>query len=104
MKDEAFELGLQWANLYDSGSPTRQVITNMMETYFLVNVVHNDFKDPDAIFRPFLLDEAPVGVNGHSVNGHGVNGSKVNGNGTVEGDGHLGNGVIKAAKGLATAS
>jgi methylenetetrahydrofolate reductase (NADPH) len=25
-----------------------------METSLLVNVVHNDFKDPEAIFKPFL--------------------------------------------------
>ncbi len=25
-----------------------------MDTCFLVNVVHNDFHDPDAIFKPFF--------------------------------------------------
>ena len=25
-----------------------------MDTYYLVNVVHNDFKKPNAIFEPFF--------------------------------------------------
>lgn len=48
-----------------------------MDTYFLVNVVHNDFKDPGAIFAPFLADAA----NGHQTNG--LNGYAVNGAKTV---------------------
>jgi len=52
-KDEAFELGVQWANVYETGSASRKLICDMMNTYFLVNVVHNDFKDPDTIFRGF---------------------------------------------------
>ena len=54
IQDEAYELGSQWANLYDADSPSRQVIKDLMETSFLVNVVHNDFKDPSAIFKPFI--------------------------------------------------
>ncbi|KAF8892152.1 methylenetetrahydrofolate reductase-domain-containing protein [Infundibulicybe gibba] len=53
-KDEAFELGQQWAKLYDTNSPSRRLISQLMDTCFLVNVVHNDFHDPDAIFQPFL--------------------------------------------------
>jgi methylenetetrahydrofolate reductase (NADPH) len=70
-KDEAFELGQQWAHVYEPNSESRQLITEMMDTFFLVNVVHNDFQAPDAIFRPFMIaagvDAAPQanGVNGH---------------------------------------
>lgn len=53
-KDEAFELGQQWAKVYDADSPSRKVISDLMDTCFLVNVVHNDFRDPDAIFKPFF--------------------------------------------------
>jgi len=53
-KDEAFELGQQWAKLYDADSPSRKVISELMDTCFLVNVVHNDFHDPEAIFEPFF--------------------------------------------------
>lgn len=32
----------------------------MMNSYFLVNVVHNDFKDHDAIFKTFYEAAAQV--------------------------------------------
>ncbi|KAG8758831.1 hypothetical protein FRC11_002982 [Ceratobasidium sp. 423] len=87
-KDEAFELGCQWAKIYEPGSPSRKLIEGMMDEYFLVNLVHNDFHDREAIFRPFFADaglkangdtEAPVVngvkqanglVNGHSTAAH----------------------------------
>ncbi|KAK7056405.1 methylenetetrahydrofolate reductase (NAD(P)H) met13 [Paramarasmius palmivorus] len=53
-KDEAYELGQQWAKIYDSDSPSRKVISDLMDNSYLVNIVHNDFHDPDAIFRPFF--------------------------------------------------
>ncbi|KAH7101479.1 methylenetetrahydrofolate reduct [Auriculariales sp. MPI-PUGE-AT-0066] len=53
-KDEAFELGVQWSQMYEPGSPSRALIENMMDKFLLVNVVHNDFKQPDAIFESFL--------------------------------------------------
>ncbi|KAG8988994.1 hypothetical protein FRB94_001792 [Tulasnella sp. JGI-2019a] len=52
-KDEAFELGIQWAQVYGTDSPSYKLISEMMNTYFLVNVVHNDFKDTDLIFKGF---------------------------------------------------
>lgn len=53
-KDEAFELGQQWAQVYHPDSPSRKLISDIMDASFLVNVVHNDFHDTDAIFLPFL--------------------------------------------------
>ncbi|KAF9240705.1 methylenetetrahydrofolate reductase-domain-containing protein [Melanogaster broomeanus] len=53
-KDEAFELGSKWANVYEAGSPSRKLVTDIMNKSYLVNVVHNDFKDPGAIFGPFF--------------------------------------------------
>ncbi|KAF8141572.1 methylenetetrahydrofolate reductase-domain-containing protein [Boletus edulis] len=53
-KDEAFELGCKWAYVYDAGSLSRKLIMDMMNDFYLVNVVHNDFKDPNAIFVPFF--------------------------------------------------
>jgi methylenetetrahydrofolate reductase (NADPH) len=74
-QDEAYELGQQWAKVYESDSPSRKIISNLMDTCYLVNVVHNDFRDADAIFRPFFkageeflasLNTTPtVTVNGH---------------------------------------
>lgn len=56
-KDEAFELGNQWANLYPEGSETNKLIRKIMDESYLVNIVANDFKDGLAIFEPFLLDQ-----------------------------------------------
>ncbi|KAL0577913.1 methylenetetrahydrofolate reductase (NAD(P)H) met13 [Marasmius crinis-equi] len=53
-KDEAYELGQQWAKIYDPDSTSRKVISELMDTCYLVNIVHNNFHDPDAIFRPFF--------------------------------------------------
>lgn len=71
-KDEAYELGKQWANLYEPGSPSHKLINEVMETSLLVNVVHNDFHDTEAIFQPFLkagteylAKSKTVMVNGH---------------------------------------
>ncbi|OBZ74212.1 Methylenetetrahydrofolate reductase 2 [Grifola frondosa] len=51
-KDEAYELGLQWAKYYEPESPSRKLINNIMETYYLVNVVHNDYKNPKLSSSP----------------------------------------------------
>ena len=53
-KDEAFQIGRCWAAQYEPDSPTRHLLEHVFDTYFLVNVVHNDFKRPHAIFEPFL--------------------------------------------------
>lgn len=37
-KDEAFRLGVDWSNCYDPGSPSRQLLKNMMDTWYLVNI------------------------------------------------------------------
>jgi len=72
-KDEAFELGAQWAKLYEHDSPSQKLISGFMNTSFLVNVVHNDFHDADAIFRPFFKAGAEYQASKSkttAVNGH----------------------------------
>ncbi|KAI0717993.1 methylenetetrahydrofolate reduct [Cerioporus squamosus] len=77
-KDEAYELGRQWAKVYDPESPTRKLIDGIMDTYYLVNVVHNDFKKPEAIFEPFFKagaeyaakHKAPTANGAPTTNGH----------------------------------
>ena len=76
-KDEAYELGHQWAMLYEPESPARKLITDVMETAFLVNVVHNNFQDKDAIFRPFYAAGSQYKAQ-HS-SGPQLNGTVVNG-------------------------
>lgn len=70
-KDEAFELGSLWANLYPEGSETRKLIDNVMSNSYLVNIVANNFKDSTAIFEPFLLDQPATNGSANGVaNGH----------------------------------
>uniref|UniRef100_A0A4W3HD41 Methylenetetrahydrofolate reductase (NADPH) n=1 Tax=Callorhinchus milii TaxID=7868 RepID=A0A4W3HD41_CALMI len=43
-KDEAFALWIErWAKLYPEESPSRQIIQNIHDNYYLVNLVDNDF-------------------------------------------------------------
>ncbi|KAK3082310.1 hypothetical protein LTS18_007867 [Coniosporium uncinatum] len=52
-KDEFFQLGQEWAACYDSASPSRYLIDNIMDTWHLVNIVHNDFHVNDGIYKLF---------------------------------------------------
>lgn len=79
VQDEAYELGYQWANIYESGSPSRKLIAGLINDALLVNIVHNDFHDQNKIFEPFFKLEEELGSkataatsNGHAVvtNGH----------------------------------
>ncbi|KAH9940805.1 methylenetetrahydrofolate reduct [Epithele typhae] len=67
-KDEAFELGRQWAKLYEPDSSSRKLIDAITDTYCLVNVVHNDYKKPDAIFEPFFKAGAEFSAKYPSTN------------------------------------
>lgn len=43
-KDEAFALWReQWAKLYPEGSPSRELLYHISDTYYLVNLVDNDY-------------------------------------------------------------
>lgn len=37
-KDEAYRLGYDWAKCYDASSPSRHLITEVMDTWYLVNI------------------------------------------------------------------
>src|SRR6267154_1308226 len=54
LQDEAYELGYQWAKVYEAGSPSRKLISGIMDNALLVNIVHNDFHDQNKIFEPFF--------------------------------------------------
>lgn len=58
-KDEAFKLTAEWANCYEQGSPTNYLLSDISRSWFLVNIVHNDFQDPDAIFSVFPSEAVP---------------------------------------------
>jgi len=62
-KDEAFALWRsQWATLYEEGSPSRRVIDSVTDTYFLVNIVDNNFINGDifAIFNHLIQKKQAV--------------------------------------------
>ena len=53
MQDEAFSLWeTEWASLYDAGSTGHQIIQNIMDCWYLVSVVENDYINGD-VFRVF---------------------------------------------------
>ncbi|KAJ3197704.1 hypothetical protein HDU82_001390 [Entophlyctis luteolus] len=53
-KDEAYELWNQWARVYPPNSKSTQVIQHISDTWFLINVVNNNYRlDEAAIFEIF---------------------------------------------------
>ena len=78
LQDEAYELGYQWAKVYEAGSPSRKLISNLMDNALLVNIVHNDFHDQNKIFEPFFKLEEELNAkaaptsNGHAVIDNGL--------------------------------
>ena len=79
---------------YDPDTPSRRLIGGIMDSYLLVNVVHNDYKQPSAIFEPFwkaatdFAAKQPSLLNG-SLNGHQTNGhANGHANGHTSGDAH----------------
>ncbi|KAI9848840.1 MAG: hypothetical protein M1837_006356 [Sclerophora amabilis] len=49
-KDEAFRLGEDWSNCYAPSTPSRHLIGSIVETWYLVNIVHNDFHKTEGLF------------------------------------------------------
>ncbi|EEQ29403.1 methylenetetrahydrofolate reductase (NAD(P)H) met13 [Microsporum canis] len=52
-KDEAYRLGDDWAKCHDASSPSRKIIQNTMDTWYLFNIVNNDFHKTHDIFDLF---------------------------------------------------
>ncbi|KAJ6100014.1 hypothetical protein N7467_001549 [Penicillium canescens] len=52
-KDEAYLLGEHWSKCYNAASPSRKLIQNVMEDWYLVNIVDNDFHRSNAVFELF---------------------------------------------------
>lgn len=73
-KDEAYEIGRNWARVYEPASESRKFLETMFDSWFLVNVVHNDFKSQDGIFEIFLgpQSSSSVQVNGSSSTLNGI--------------------------------
>ncbi|KAI0478456.1 methylenetetrahydrofolate reduct [Xylariaceae sp. FL0804] len=52
-KDEAYRLGMDWAHCHDANTPSRALIEHIMNEWYLINIVSNDFFQPRAIFELF---------------------------------------------------
>ncbi|KAI0098096.1 methylenetetrahydrofolate reduct [Hypoxylon sp. NC0597] len=90
-KDEAFRLGMDWAHCHDAGSPSRVLIEKIMNEWYLINIVNNDFHQPRTIFE--LLDgltvkdiDVPVTASQESAQSNGVH-KEANGVSTANGHG-----------------
>ena len=59
MQDEAFELWTEdWANLYEKGSRSYKIIQDIVDSWYLVSVVENDFVHGD-LFKVLLGKASP---------------------------------------------
>ncbi|PYH95994.1 methylenetetrahydrofolate reduct [Aspergillus ellipticus CBS 707.79] len=52
-KDEAYRLGDDWAKCHDASSPSRKLIQGVMDSWYLVNIVNNDFHNSSNLFELF---------------------------------------------------
>lgn len=51
-KDEAFALWEeQWAKLYEEGTKSRQIINDIANNYYLINLVDNDYPEESCLFE-----------------------------------------------------
>ncbi|RSH84647.1 uncharacterized protein EHS24_006171 [Apiotrichum porosum] len=55
-KEEAFDIWREWSLLYPRASPARKLLEDVSENWWLVSVIHHDYKDAKGLWR-FLLDE-----------------------------------------------
>jgi methylenetetrahydrofolate reductase (NADPH) len=55
-QDEAFSIWTDWASQFPPNSQERQLLEDIRDTRWLVNVTHHDFKDPGALWR-FIFED-----------------------------------------------
>ncbi|KAI9228994.1 MAG: methylenetetrahydrofolate reductase-domain-containing protein [Piptocephalis tieghemiana] len=53
-KDEAFHIWSAWEDSYDTNSPESSFLHTYSHDCFLVNLVHNDFQNPQALYSLFF--------------------------------------------------
>ncbi|KAJ5334072.1 hypothetical protein N7541_003899 [Penicillium brevicompactum] len=52
-KDEAYLLGEHWSKCHDAASPSRKLLQHVMDDWYLLNIVDNDFHRSNAVFELF---------------------------------------------------
>jgi methylenetetrahydrofolate reductase (NADPH) len=58
-KDEAFKLGTDWAHCHPVTTPSRHLLLDIMNHWYLVNIVNNDFHSTQPVFDIFNGLEVP---------------------------------------------
>lgn len=46
----------EWARIYDRDSESANLILDIMNNWYLINIVHNDFQDESGIWKLFDLE------------------------------------------------
>ncbi|KAG0166262.1 hypothetical protein DFQ28_007907 [Apophysomyces sp. BC1034] len=59
-KEEAFALWNEWARLYEPTTPSSGLLKEIASSWYLINIVHNDFHDELALWRVFGLEDDAV--------------------------------------------
>ncbi|QIX00671.1 hypothetical protein AMS68_006188 [Peltaster fructicola] len=67
-RDEFYYLGSQWAKCYEENSESKRLIQGVMDGWYLVNIVHNDFRNNRAIF-PFFEGLSALELESKQTNG-----------------------------------
>ncbi|KAI1306926.1 methylenetetrahydrofolate reduct [Xylaria venustula] len=83
-KDEAYRLGLDWARCHDANSPSRVLIEGIMNEWYLINIVNNDFHNTKTVFELFdglEIKDLHVTVSSSAPHANGVNGAHKETNG-----------------------
>jgi len=52
--EEAFGIWKEWRRMYAPGSASARLLTEVAEGYWLVNVIHHGFLDPEALWKGLL--------------------------------------------------
>jgi methylenetetrahydrofolate reductase (NADPH) len=55
-QEEAFDIWSEWSLLYPRSSPARKLLEGIASDWWLVSLIHHDYKDTGALWR-FLLED-----------------------------------------------
>ncbi|WWC92170.1 methylenetetrahydrofolate reductase [Kwoniella dendrophila CBS 6074] len=56
-KEEAFDIWTEWSLLYPRYSPARKLLEGISSEWWLVSLIHHDYKDKEALWKFLLEDE-----------------------------------------------